>query len=373
MKALPLTRTQKKENQLMLSLGLPDEREVNAPHFDHFIDLYIAFKSKKLAPGTITEYRSVLLPFIEWWLENGERYSYNLSLQLFEDFFDWYTLSYYSPKLKGPATINMCHKTSTLLRRVLRWAHRHGAVSEDVSELVPMHPYESAPQYFPRLDEILRLFLAPTGVNRVRDAAILAFMVSTGCRRDEVARIRAEDVHFLHEKVSLDPTRNHIGYVYFRVAKRTSTGRVAVFDTIGGLLIKLWLKYSGIRTGKLFSITNQGIYQIVIRHSVSAGITKIHPHNLRHAFNDSWLETNSDKGDMADLARRMQLGHQIDRSDINLYHYANWRFNPEQPERAVERIAQFHTSPLLRLYESGKWDWDSWPVIYSPNKDRIED
>ncbi len=363
MKVLQTTLSQSKD-QLMLSLGLPDEREVSAPAFHTFIDLFIENKAKRLTKGTITEYRVALTPFIEWWLDNSESYNHMLSLQLFEDFFDWYTLIYVAPKLKSGATTNMCHKTSALLRRVLRWAHRRGAITEDVSELVPMHAYEPAPAYFPRLDEINRLMLAPVGSNRIRDAAILAFMASTGCRRDEVNHIHAEDVHFMAEKSSLDPAHDHTGYVLFRVAKRRKVGRVAVFDTVGGLRIRLWLQYSGIRQGPLFKIGNQAIYIMVVNHSQRAGITKIHPHNLRHAFNDSWLEVNSSGGDMADIARRMQLGHQIDRSDVNLYHYSNWRFNPDQPERAVERILQFHTSPLLRLHQSGLWNWSLWPVLY---------
>jgi integrase len=361
MKTLTLPTQQKGFE--MLSLGLPDEREVSAPQFHQFIDLFVEMKARKLTPGTITEYRVALSPFIEWWLDNSDHYNHMLSLSLFEDFFEWYTMSYCSPKLKSGATINMCHKTSALLRRVLRWAHRRGAITEDVSELVPAHSYEPAPPYFPTLDEINRLFLAPYGRDRIRDAAILAFMASTGCRREEVNNIHAEDVHFMGEGRSLNPDHDHTGYVFFRVSKRKKIGRVAVFDTVGGLLIRLWMQYSGIREGPLFTIGNQTIYIMVVHHSQRAGITRIHPHNLRHAFNDSWLEVNSSGGDMADVARRMQLGHAIDRNDVNLYHYSNWRFNPDQPERAVERILQFHTSPLLRLHQSNKWDWSLWPVI----------
>ncbi len=86
MKVLQTALPQSKD-QLMLSLGLPDEREVSAPSFHTFIGLFIENKAKRLTVGTITEYRVALSPFIEWWLDNGESYDHRLSLQLFEDLF----------------------------------------------------------------------------------------------------------------------------------------------------------------------------------------------------------------------------------------------------------------------------------------------
>lgn len=372
MKHLELTSSNTIQNNKtgdsVLTLQVPQQREVHAPGFDEFIEMYISLKSETLTPASIATYQSALRGFLEWWRNNAEDYNHVLTRKMFNDFFEWYMTEFYSAKTGVGATLYMRRETAAVLRRILRYAHQSGALTEDVSNMVDTIQYEQAPPYFPSLDEIYAIITAPDDTLRMRDTALMAIMASTGCRREEACEVRIENVHFFDTDVNdLDASKDHSGWILFNQTKRRvaylERARASIFDTVGGLLIKLWLAWSGRKKGRIVKVSPMALYNRVIKHAKAAGVPQVHPHSFRHAFNDLWLTDNAQYGDVADLARRMQLGHTFDKTDVNLYHYANWKFNPKQPERTIERIRPYHTSPLKKLATLGRWDWSIYPVI----------
>ena len=361
-----------KKGDIMLSLKMPQAHEIHAPAFAEFIDLYLKAKSKTISTRSLATYQSKLRGFREWWNVNAADYNHVLSCELFSDFFEWFATEFHSHKTGKGATAYMQYETAAVLRRILRYAHRTGALSEDVSSIVDLAPYSVKPVYFPTLDDINAIMAAPDDGLRIRDTALMAIMCSTGCRREEACMIHVEDIHFFDSDLhDLNANADNSGWIYLNHTKRKAhherNPRATVFDSVGGLLIKLWLTWSGKRKGEIVDIAPMALYHRVIKHATTAGLENVHPHSFRHAFNDLWIQENAQYGEVSDIARRMQLGHSFDKSDTNTYHYVNWKFNPKQPERAIERIRPYHTSPLKKLNELGMWDWSRYPVIQPEN------
>lgn len=362
MKSLSLNQQSNRENQ-MLSLTLPTQREIHAPDLIDFIDLYLDHMSTRLTRGSMTHYRMNLRGFRQWWATHADKYNDTLSPTMFEDFLTWYSSEFQGQKIKDGATPYMIREAAVMLRRVLIWAHKNGAITEDVRSIVPMPHYDYRPTYFPALDEISHILQVPQDDFRIRDTAIMALMASTGCRRGEVSALKRSNIHFFNSDFSsLRLADDHSGWVYFEKAKQKERGRVSIFENTCGLLLKLWLNWMSLGNGRVFTLTPEGIYHAVVKHGAAIDVPQFHPHSFRHAFNDHWIRENAGMGEASDIARRMQLGHAFDRNDTNMYHYVDWRFNPEQPERFVERIRQFYTSPLKTISDRGLWDWSRYPV-----------
>ena len=58
---------------------------------------------------------------------------------------------------------------------------------------------------------------------------------------------------------------------------------------------ELWL-------GKAGPMTDNGLYQVIVARAESAGIGRIHPHQLRHTFAHAWLSAGGNEGDLMRLA-----------------------------------------------------------------------
>jgi integrase len=60
-------------------------------------------------------------------------------------------------------------------------------------------------------------------------------------------------------------------------------------------LPNLWLGLAG-------AITPSGLYQVVAARGAAAGLPRLHPHQFRHSFADSWLSAGGNEGDLMRLA-----------------------------------------------------------------------
>jgi integrase len=60
-------------------------------------------------------------------------------------------------------------------------------------------------------------------------------------------------------------------------------------------LPNLWLGQAGARTPS-------GLYQVIAARGAAAGLPRLHPHQFRHSFADSWLSAGGNEGDLMRLA-----------------------------------------------------------------------
>ena len=192
----------------------------------------------------------------------------------------------------------------------VRGLHRF-AVAEDVaahdptSRVDPPRRTTSLPKAL-TVDEVLQLLAAPDPSTPLgtRDCALLEFMYATGARVAEVVGIHVEDVD-LEGKTAL---------VTGKGAKQryVPLGAYAVEALRRYLPIRLDLKAGSSDHGWLFlnarggKLTRQGIFAIVRRHAVRAGLDprRVSPHVLRHSTATHMVEGGADLRSVQEL-----LGH----------------------------------------------------------------
>ena len=170
-----------------LSFSLPSDRIIDAHLLPTLIDAFLADKTSQISEGAIKNYRFALHPFQLWWQEYPNIHHHELSESTLKQFFQWYEHEHTTASTGTKPSRYMLNKTAKLIRRLLAWAHKVGAIDQDVSLLCPLPSYEQSLKYYPDTDEINRLFCSLSGITRMRDAALFSLMVCTGARRFEVA------------------------------------------------------------------------------------------------------------------------------------------------------------------------------------------
>jgi integrase/recombinase XerD len=158
----------------------------------------------------------------------------------------------------------------------------------------------------------------------LRDRAILAVLYGCGLRVSEAAALAVDDIDF------------RAGFV--RVRGKGNKERLVPFGTMTQQALRRYLDNPARRdadTGardhvflsqKRGPLTRMGIWLIVRRHALSAGLgDRIHPHTFRHSFATHLVEGGADLRSV-----QMMLGHQsvsttqiythLDRSHLKRVH-----------------------------------------------------
>lgn len=345
----------------MLSLSLPSTQEVEASSLTSLLDLYLEDTKKRVAAESLKDYRVCLAPFRQWWEENPDIHNHKLTEQVFEDFITWY-VDVYKPPRAARTTDYMVNKTTILIRRFLRWLHTKGAVQRRIMDLCPLYPCEPKEgKYYPTVNDLAAMFAACHGPSRLRNAALLAFLVETAARRNEAANVRAGDLTFATSLMDFSISGENHGHVYLRVVKGNDKGkkqgRNSVFSHMTTLLLKMHLLIGNHHPDdSLFSKSDGGIWYIIHSIGSTADLPQIHPHAFRSMFIDWWIDSVGMEGGLAaDLALKLQIGHSLNR-DVTTSHYIDLN----NSEKNLRRIRAFYTSPLLHLENRGSWDWSKW-------------
>jgi len=167
---------------------------------------------------------------------------------------------------------------------------------------------------FLTVEEVERLLAAPKDetVAGERDRAMLEVLYATGLRVSELCSLTAEDVNLRD------------GYLIAR--GKGSKERIVPLGDYAVAWVKRWMEggREALRKGRparaLFlgpratAITRQGIWKIIKRYAVLAGIDKpLSPHKLRHSFATHLLERGADL-----RAVQAMLGH-ADISTTQIY------------------------------------------------------
>lgn len=131
-----------------------------------------------------------------------------------------------------------------------------------------------------------------------RDYAVMCLLLDTGMRRGELVGIALADI-------DLDG----------RLVKVLGKGRRERKVPISGETVKALDRYLRVRRehpkadgsealwlGRYGAMGGTGIYQMLKRRSLEAGIERVHPHQWRHTFASMWLHKGGQETDLMRLA-----------------------------------------------------------------------
>ena len=210
------------------------------------------------------------------------------------------------------------------LHRFWHWAAAEYAISNPMRNI----RYPDKPQPKPRtadLNDIRAMFV----VAGVRDRAILAFLLDTGCRAAGLCGL---------EMVNLDMEGRAL------VTEKGNKTRAVVFSSHTVKLLAEWLEQrqpvSTVFYGldSLKPLTPSGLYQLLRRLAKRAGVRgRFNPHSLRHTFAKEYIRNG---GDLATLSKI--LGHRDVSTTVNHYTVFTDREIRERHDRY---------SPVKRLLE----------------------
>jgi integrase/recombinase XerD len=211
----------------------------------------------------------------------------------------------------SPATI---HRKSACLRSFYRHLRREGLRESDpTATLSAPRRSRKLPQVLTR-GEVEKLLAQPSGTDpqALRDRALLELMYASGRRASEAIGLELEDVD-LEERVLRARGKGSkervvpIGQAALRaLAAYLERGRPKLVK--GRPEIHLYVNFRG---GQL---TRQGLYKIVRRHALTAGLAdRMSPHTLRHTFATHLLAGGCDLRSVQEM-----LGH-ADVSTTQLY------------------------------------------------------
>lgn len=343
-----------KGNSTVIAISPPSQvtRQIDATHLTALIDAFLDAKRHEVSAKSLTNYQIDLAPFATWWQAQNTT---TLDSARFAAFLA-YLRTDWRNSFGKKATPQVMWRITKRIRQVLDWGHAAGYIPVNVSSLVPVLPETTRLKYFPDATEIQDLVLVANGDTRLRDASIVTMLAATGARRFELAEALIEDVEFVTPVTNLRSDADHSGHIHLRKTKNdrdgNGPGRLSVFDSVAGLILKCYLRSVNRNSGRIYGMTDTNVRNIVHQLGIVADLPRMHPHAFRSAFVDNWSDANAAAGEMAMVALRLQIGHTLSQDVTNRYR------DLRNPAKNLRRIRQFYTSPLSSL----EWAWESWPV-----------
>lgn len=125
-----------------------------------------------------------------------------------------------------------------------------------------------------------------------RDAALLRVLIDCGVRLAEVTNLAVDDVDFEMQVVVVLGKGRRSRAVPFGARTGQALERYLRMRARHPFVSsqRLWLGAKG-------PLTDSGVTQILRRRCAQAGITKLHPHQLRHTAAHNWLAMGGTEGD----------------------------------------------------------------------------
>jgi integrase/recombinase XerD len=283
------------------------EKPVVARRFEHLVLDFLAYLEfeRGLSRNTLDAYRSDLFQFGRFL---GERETSALDAGP-ADVADF--LESLATRGASPATI---HRKSACLRSFYRHLRRDGLLDTDpTATLSTPRRSRKLPQVLTR-GEIEKLLTQPRGTKpaAMRDRALLELMYACGLRASEAIGLELMDVD-LEEGV-------------LRARGKGSKERIIPVGQAALRALRMYLErgrpglVNGTSEAHLFvnfrggSLTRQGLYKIVRKHALTAGLAdRMSPHTLRHSFATHLLAGGCDLRSVQEM-----LGH-ADVSTTQLY------------------------------------------------------
>lgn len=282
--------------------------QIDAVNLIALIDLFLVETAKHVVAITIQNRKYQLGLLRRWWTEVGPETNWILTKESFPDFVIWLEAQ---PNRQGKElSRNTINRSLKQTRQLLRWAFKNDYMQSDVSAWVPMSKRNNKPfaRTLPEPAELNRLFRAANeSSNPSRDKCILAILIGTGARRNEVSMLDLKDIHFDQGKRS--------GYIDVIYAKGNKPRQVR-FDEITGKYIVAHIVARGKYPGPLFRgqrgnrLGAKGLHSAIKEIIKDAGLTKKLQgcHDFRRIFASHWLQTHRGEGNVQPLS--IQLGHE---------------------------------------------------------------
>jgi integrase/recombinase XerD len=279
--------------------------------FEHLMLDFLAYLEfeRGLSRNTLEAYRSDLLQFGRFLEKRGES-AVTASSADVSDFLSGLAQGNGRP----PASAATIHRKAACLRSFYRHLRREGVRDSDpTAALSSPRRGRKLPQVLTR-DEVNRLLSMPQGTEpaALRDRALLETMYACGLRASETIGLELADLD-LEEQV-------------LRARGKGSKERVVPIGRKAVEALCLYLErgrpklVSGRVEPHLFvnfrggPLTRQGLYKIVRRHALRAGLAdRMSPHTLRHTFATHLLSGGCDLRSVQEM-----LGH-ADVSTTQLY------------------------------------------------------
>ena len=288
------------------------EQPVAERRFEHLVLDFLAYLEfeRGLSRNTLDAYRSDLLQFGRF-LEEREVSALEAEASHIADFLEVLARGGEERPPASPATI---HRKSACLRSFYRHLRRDGLLERDpTATLSTPRRSRKLPQVLTR-GEVEKLLSQPSGTEpaALRDRALLELMYACGLRASEAIGLELLDVD-IEEGV-------------LRARGKGSKERVVPIGQAALRALRIYLErgrpglvkgapephlFVNFRGGRL---TRQGLYKIVRRHALTAGLAdRMSPHTLRHTFATHLLSGGCDLRSVQEM-----LGH-ADVSTTQLY------------------------------------------------------
>jgi integrase/recombinase XerD len=279
------------------------ERPLAEQRFEHLVLDFLAYLEfeRGLSRNTLEAYRTDLLQFGRF-LDRRQLSALDAAPADVADFL---------AELAGgdadrpPASTATIHRKAACLRSFYRHVRREGLLDSDPTATL------SAPRRSRKLPDVLtrgevdRLLGAPRGTEpaALRDRALLEVMYACGLRASELIGLELSDVD-LEEGLLRARGKGSkervvpMGQAAVRALRAYfERGRPAL--VWGGGESHLFVNFRG------GALTRQGLYKIVRRHAVTAGLAdRMSPHTLRHTFATHLLTGGCDLRSVQEM-----LGH----------------------------------------------------------------
>jgi integrase/recombinase XerD len=289
------------------------EKPVVERRFEHLVLDFLAYLEfeRGLSRNTLDAYRTDLLQFGRF-LEEREVSALEAQPSDVADFLE--ALARGDGDSRSPASPATIHRKSACLRSFYRHLRRDGLLDTDpTATLSTPRRARKLPQVLTR-GEIEKLLSQPLGTEpaALRDRALLELMYACGLRASEAIGLELLDVD-VEEGV-------------LRARGKGSKERVVPIGQAALKAVRIYLErgrpalvksapevhlFVNFRGGQL---TRQGLYKIVRRHALTAGLAdRMSPHTLRHTFATHLLAGGCDLRSVQEM-----LGH-ADVSTTQLY------------------------------------------------------
>jgi site-specific recombinase XerD len=258
-------------------------------------------RSEGKSERTVGWYTEVLGLFRDWLL--GEGISTSLK-HLGEDEVRAFILYLRGRKgQRGPASSHTVNNRVRALRAFFAWLHRRGYTDEHrLRDLRPPRVTEKVIEVL-TADEIENIFASmnPNTLLGARNTAIYSLMLDTGLRLSEVVTLRYEDVH-LEDR-------------YIKVLGKGNKERIVTF----GAICQRWVIHYAYdfrvepaqpRVDNFFlsidgfPMSSSALRSLTERLSRTAGVPRLHPHQLRHTYATQFLLNGGDV-----FLLKQNLGH----------------------------------------------------------------
>lgn len=253
-----------------------------------------------VSAAAIHNYRKDLKNFLNWWEITAPLHCHTFTPAALQEYGEYVSQATHKGQPYKKGTVDTYIRRT---RQFLRWIYKSGRLPIDISQWVPMPPHPPASTRKLEPHEMTLLFSTCHGVNRMRNMALLAFMLESGARRMETAALLWENVYFDGWK----------GRAYLAVAKRymrDDRARTVVFGEVAGKLMQMWAVISGSSAdGRVFRISASGITQVMDSLSRTSHVA-FSPHDLRRTFAHHWIRhCEAPNKDVAERLLEVQLGH----------------------------------------------------------------